>query len=203
MRRLLAAILLVCLPGAAHAEAGVVTGRVVLEVEGVPLEELGPTVVFLDGVSGPLSFEAPRGRIRMHQKNAQFEPRFLAVPAGQSLEMPNDDAIFHNVFSFSKPNDFDLGLYPGGESRSVRFTHPGVVNIYCSIHESMSATVFVSPSPWLAVAKPTGEFELRGVPAGRYRLRVWNERLPEAGQVIEVVAGGTRRVDVPVAMAAP
>jgi len=169
----------------------------------VPLEELGPTVVFLDGVSGPLSFEPPRGRIRMHQKNAQFEPRFLAVPAGQTLEMPNDDAIFHNVFSFSKPNDFDLGLYPAGESRSVRFAHPGVVNIYCSIHESMTATVFVAPSPWLAVAKPTGEFELRGVPPGRYRLRVWNERLPEAGQIVEVTAGATRRVDVPVAMAAP
>ena len=203
MRALLAAILLACLPGAALADSGAVTGRVVLQVEGVPLEELGPTVVFLDGVSGSLSFEAPRGRIQMHQKNAQFEPRFLAVPAGQTLEMPNDDAIFHNVFSFSKPNDFDLGLYPGGESRSVRLTHPGVVNIYCSIHESMTATVFVSPSPWLTVAKPTGEFELRGVPPGRYRLRVWNERLPETDQVIEVVAGGTRRVEVPVAMAVP
>ena len=203
MRRLFAAILLLCLPGSALADSGAVAGRVVLEVEGVPLEELGPTVVFLDGVSGPLSFEPPRGRIRMHQKNAQFEPRFLAVPAGQTLEMPNDDAIFHNVFSFSKPNDFDLGLYPAGESRSVRFAHPGVVNIYCSIHESMTATVFVAPSPWLAVAKPTGEFELRGVPPGRYRLRVWNERLPEAGQIVEVTAGATRRVDVPVAMAAP
>jgi plastocyanin len=203
MRRLLAAILLATLPGAARADTGAVTGRVVLEVEGVPLEELGPTVVFLDGVNGSLSFEAPRGRVRMHQKNAQFDPRFVAMPVGQTLEMPNDDAIFHNVFSFSKPNDFDLGLYPAGESRSVRFAHPGVVNIYCSIHESMTATVFVSPSPWLTVAKPSGEFELRGVPAGRYRLRVWNERLPEASQVIEVVAGGTRRVDVPVAMAAP
>ena len=88
-------------------------------------------------------------------------------------------------------------------SRSVRLAHPGVVNIYCSIHESMTATVFVSPSPWLAVAKPSGEFELRDIPPGRYRLRVWNERLPEASQVVEVVAGGTRRVEVPVAMAVP
>ena len=201
MRSLLAAILLAGLPGAALADSGAVAGRVVLLVEGVPLEELGPTVVFLDGVSGSLSFEAPRGRIQMHQKNAQFEPRFLAVPAGQTLEMPNDDSIFHNVFSFSKPNDFDLGLYPGGESRSVRLTHPGVVNIYCSIHESMSATIFVSPTPWFALVSPTGDFEITGAPLGKGRLRVWNEKLPEASRDVVLEAGGKRRIEIPLEVA--
>ena len=70
--------------------------------------------------------------------------------------MPNDDVIFHNVFSYSTPNDFDLGLYPRGESRAKTFQYPGVVRIYCSIHESMNATIFVAPSIWHAVVGADG-----------------------------------------------
>jgi plastocyanin len=69
----------------------------------------------------------------MHQREARFAPPFLAIAAGQSVAMENDDAIYHNVFSFSKSNDFDLGLYPAGESRTVTFRYAGVVRTYCSI----------------------------------------------------------------------
>ena len=110
--------------------------------------------------------------------------------------MPNDDAIFHNVFSFSKPNDFDLGMYPSGQSRQVTFKHAGVVKIYCSIHESMSGTIFVSPSPWFAVAKANGDFEIAGIPPGRHTLRVWNEKLPEATRSVTLDAGEHERVDI-------
>ena len=103
--------------------------------------------------------------------------------------MPNDDVIFHNVFSYSTPNDFDLGLYPRGESRAKTFQYPGVVRIYCSIHESMSATIFVAPSSHFAVAEPDGDFALRDVPPGKYRLRTWNRRLPPSSQLVEVGSG--------------
>ena len=143
--RLGLAALLCCVALPAAAQDASVAGRVTLAVEGVRLADLGQTVVYLAAEGAPAPAPAKRATIR--QRNAYFAPDFLAIAVGQSVDMPNDDAIFHNVFSFSKPNDFDLGLYPAGESRHVTFEHAGVVKIYCSIHETMSGTIFVSPSP--------------------------------------------------------
>jgi plastocyanin len=198
--RLLLTALLLCAALPAAAQDASVAGRVTLALEGVRLSDLGQTVVFLAGEG---EAPAPRGRKTIRQRNAYFAPDFLAIAVGQSVDMPNDDAIFHNVFSFSKPNDFDLGLYPAGESRRVTFSHPGVVKIYCSIHESMSGTIFVSPSPWFAVASASGEFEIGGIPPGRHTLRVWNEKLPEASRELVLAPGERARVDVALEAGAP
>jgi plastocyanin len=201
MRRLaLAAILLgVALPAAAQEAS--VAGKLTLAVEGVRLADLGQTVVYLAADGAPAPASAKRATIR--QRNAYFAPDFLAIAVGQSVDMPNDDAIFHNVFSFSKPNDFDLGLYPAGESRRVTFEHAGVVKIYCSIHETMSGTIFVSPSPWFAVARASGDYQISGIPPGRHTLRVWNERLPEVTRAIVLDPGQRQRLDIELEGGAP
>jgi plastocyanin len=193
MRRVLAAA---CLAAAlsAPAAAGELRGRVELAFPGVALADVGPVVVYLEGGEGaprpPAS--APAAEIRQH--SASFSPPFLAVARGQGVAMPNDDAIYHNVFSFSAPNDFDLGLYPGGESRSVAFQHPGVVRIFCSIHESMNGTLFVSPTPWFAVVDADGRFAIPGVPAGRFRLRSWAAKLPPSEQEVTLGDGVSSEV---------
>jgi plastocyanin len=190
MRRALAlALLAALLP--ARAPAGEVRGRLQLALPGLRLDQLGPIVVYLEGGPGtaPVS-AAPPAEIR--QRNAQFSPPFLAVARGRNVAMPNDDAIYHNVFSFSAPNDFDLGLYPAGESRAVAFRHSGVVRIFCSIHEGMTGTLFVAPTPWFALADADGGFEISGVPEGRFRLRTWAERLPPSERELRVGAGVTR-----------
>jgi plastocyanin len=199
--RLALAALLCCVALPAAAQEASVAGRLTLAVEGVRLADLGQTVVFLaaDGAAAP----APAKRATIRQRNAYFAPDFLAIAVGQSVDMPNDDAIFHNVFSFSKPNDFDLGLYPAGESRRVTFEHAGVVKIYCSIHETMSGTIFVSPSPWFAVARASGDYEIPGIPPGRHTLRVWNEKLPEATRAIVLEPGQRQRVDITLEGGAP
>jgi hypothetical protein len=111
------------------------------------------------------------------------------VAQGQTVEMPNDDSIYHNVFSFSVPNDFDLGLYPAGKSRSISFRHPGLVRLYCSIHEGMNGTIYVTPTPWFAVADGEGRYAIRGVPAGRWRVKTWTEKLPPVERTLEIGAG--------------
>lgn len=187
--------------GAAGAETradGRVHGRVRFDLPGMQLADLGPVVVYVadDGAPGappPARTDRPAA---VHQKDARFAPAFLAVAAGQAVAMPNDDQIYHNVFSYSRPNEFDLGLYPAGESRSVTLQHPGVVKLYCSIHESMNGTLFVAPTPWFATAAADGSFALEGVPPGRHRLRTWNERLPDTETAIEVSAGGDVAVEV-------
>jgi hypothetical protein len=181
---------------AAAAEPGAVRGRASLSLAGLALADVQPVVVYLeplDGRAPPL----PAGpRPTVHQRNARFAPRFLAVAAGQSVDMPNDDAIYHNVFSYSKPNDFDLGLYPSGHSRTVTLRHPGAVKLYCSIHESMTGAIFVAPSPWFAVVGADGRFAIPGVPAGRYAFATWSERLPGTRRELALRSGETLELDV-------
>jgi plastocyanin len=196
-RRRVALGLALALAGAAGAAPADVRGRVTLDLPGTSLAELGPVVVYLSGPTAKVPAAIPS----VHQKDARFSPGFLAIAAGQSVAMPNDDRIFHNVFSYSKPNDFDLGLYASGQSRTVTLRHPGVVRLYCAIHESMNGTIFVSPSPWFAVAAPDGSFAIAGAPPGRHLLRTWNVRLPDTERPIEVPPGGEIAVQVPLVSA--
>ena len=208
MHRIAAIALLgaACWLGAANAGAeavGELRGSVSLGVANVPLAAVAPIVVYLEALDAPSGVDAlnwnraPLYNVvaRMHQRDAHFSPPFLVVAAGQSVEMSNDDAIYHNVFSYSRPNDFDLGLYPAGESRKLVLRHPGVVKLYCSIHESMNATILVAPTRWFDVVNAKGGYALTGIPAGRYRAVVWTERLPATTRVIEIGAGEPRALD--------
>lgn len=199
----LAALLLLAGATAAAAEPGAVHGRATLSLAGLGLADVQPVVVYLE----PLDAPAPRppasaARPTVHQRDARFAPRFLAVAAGQPIDMPNDDAIYHNVFSYSKPNDFDLGLYPAGQSRTVTLRHPGAVKLYCSIHESMTGAVFVAPSPWFAVLGADGRFAIDGVPPGRYELATWSERLPTTRREIALRNGQALELEVALVEAA-
>jgi plastocyanin len=178
--------LLAALPARAEAPASV-RGRVSVGVASVALADAGPIVVYLEGVAAPAVRAGGGAEIRQHL--ARFEPGFAVVPVGAPVRMPNDDTIFHNVFSYSRPNDFDLGLYGAGEARTLRFEQPGLVRIYCSIHERMNGLIYVTPSSLFATPGASGAYRIGGVPPGRYRLRVWSERLPVWTRELELRAG--------------
>jgi len=135
----------------------------------------GGTVVWLKRLDGPTPRPRPNTGKVITQKGKKFIPRVLAVPVGTTVFFRNDDEIYHNVFSLSHPNEFDLGLYAAGISRNRTFTSPGPVNLLCNIHSSMSAYVYVVDSPYYAQADRRGSFLIRGVPPGRYALRAWHE----------------------------
>jgi plastocyanin len=192
MRRA-ASILLLAGALASPGWAGELRGRIRLALPGLTLPDVGPVVVYLES-DKPIAAPAPPPA-EIRQQNARFSPPFLAVSLGTDVAMPNDDAIYHNVFSFSTPNEFDLGLYPSGESRAVAFRHPGVVKIFCSIHEAMNGTVFVAPTPWFAVVDVDGRFAIRSVPRGKFRLRTWAEKLPPSETPVSIGAG-TKTVEL-------
>jgi plastocyanin len=116
----------------------------------------------------------------MLQKDKMFFPHVLAVQAGSLVEFPNADPIFHNAFSSYNGQVFDIGLYPPGTTRSVKFARPGVVRVFCNIHASMSALIVVVASPYFATTKQDGTFNIAEVPPGQYNLTVFHERASEA-----------------------
>jgi plastocyanin len=109
------------------------------------------------------------------QRNKTFEPRLLVIPAGSTVDFPNNDRWFHNVFSTSKGRQFDLGLYEGGVLRSVMFDRAGVSYLFCSIHPEMMAVVVTVDSPYFGVSDEGGRIAIDHVPPGQYLLHVWRE----------------------------
>lgn len=118
----------------------------------------------------------------MDQRQIKFVPRIMPVLKGTTVEFPNSDKVWHNVFSTSKPNEFDLGLYPPGKTGRVTFDEPGVVRILCNAHPAMEAFIVVKEHPYFTVSDNRGNYRLEGIPPGQYHIRVWH---PELGVVEE------------------
>ena len=178
-------MLLFCLV-AASAHAGPVSGtvRTLGRSRGAP----APSVVYAE----PIGVNAPRqpGRLTLRQKNKTFLPRVLGAPVGSSVTFPNDDLIFHNVFSLSGPQPFDLGLYRSGEAPSRTFAQPGTYRVFCNIHPQMSAIILVVPTPYVTVADPDGRFVL-DLPVGRYRVTAISERASPVSVEVTADAGAS------------
>ena len=131
----------------------------------------------------------------IRQKGENFVPRVVAVPVGSEVSFPNDDPIYHNVFSLSRVKTFDLGRYPQGTSRSQRFTKAGLVKVFCQIHSHMSATVMVFDHPWFATPDEQGRFGLPAMPPGMHAITAWHERLGETTLQVHVEPGRPATID--------
>jgi plastocyanin len=186
-RRALPAVGL-ALAGIGAAWTGAVAGRMTIMDKGNrPAEDVGQAVVWLTGANAPAPTPMA-AEITTSEK--ALSPHVLVVPVGSTVSFPNHDPFNHNVFSLSEENPFDLGLYGRGETRSVRFTRPGVVQIYCNVHAQMSAIVVVRDSPWYTQPQSDGSFSLGSVPPGRYTLHAWHERVPEVTRQLQVPDAG-------------
>lgn len=142
--------------------------------------------------TGSISQPVPdRGAHVLAQKDKQFSPHLLVVPVGSSVDFPNLDPFFHNVFSLFNGKRFDLGLYEGHSHRSVQFDREGVSFIFCNIHPDMAAVVIALKTPYFGISSFDGTVRLVGVPPGRYRLNVWAEDAP-----VYELNGLTRLVEV-------
>jgi plastocyanin len=169
--RLARAIATISVLSASTAAAGPVNGTV--RIVARPGVAPSTVVVYAEPVDAPAARAARK--VTLSQKNKTFQPRVLAVPAGSSVDFPNNDGIFHNVFSLSGPQPFDLGLYRAGETRQRTFTSPGIYRVFCNIHPQMTAMIVVTPSAFTTVAGADGRFTLE-LPPGRYRITALSER---------------------------
>ena len=151
-------------PSTAKRPTSAYPNRTVTAVTLAPPSEVRNVVIFLK--DAPAHDVTPT-RVGIRQRNETFTPRVVAVPVGSEVDFPNDDPYYHNVFSLSRSRAFNLGRYPKGQTRVVRFGKPGIVKVFCDIHSHMSATVVVFNHPWYAVPDDEGRFEIAEPPAGQ------------------------------------
>jgi len=144
------------------AQTGAVSGVVTVMKDDAAKADKSGVVVYLESV--PFTPKDEKREIR--QKNLTFTPGLMVIVKGTTVEFPNDDKVFHNVFSVSKAARFDLGLYKSGESKSVTFREAGVVDVYCNIHPEMAATILVVQNGWFTPAHSDGSYTLAGGCAG-------------------------------------
>jgi plastocyanin len=153
------------------------------------------SVVYLETAPRGAFEQAEAGRAVLDQRNETFVPHILAITTGTTVDFPNSDRIYHNVFSLSKIARFDLGRYAVGRSKSVRFDRPGIVRVFCDIHSHMNAFILVFSHPFFGVADAAGRYHIDNVPPGTYNVIAWNEGVASDPKSIVVPEGAVTELD--------
>src|SRR5712692_892400 len=194
------------------ARAGAIRGRVELRRVVAPIErrpgvaDLGTaaardipnllrSVVYLESAPRGAFETSEGGRAVMDQRNETFVPHVLAVTTGTTVDFPNSDKFYHNVFSLSKIRPFDLGRYAAGRSRPIRFDRPGIVRVFCDIHSHMNAFILVFSHPFFALTGEDGRYRIENVPPGTYSVVAWNEGTSKDTKPATVPDGGVAELD--------
>jgi Plastocyanin len=156
-------------------------------------DEIRNVVLYVQDAPG--APQSPPAHAAMTQDDERFTPHVLPVLRGTTVDFPNADDVFHNVFSLSSARTFDLGRYPKGSAKAVTFDRSGVVQVFCHIHSDMSAVILVLDNPYFAQPARTGRYAIEDVPPGEYTVVGWHERIKPVMRTVRVVAGETARLD--------
>ncbi|MCG3119998.1 MAG: hypothetical protein ALAOOOJD_02560 [bacterium] len=146
-------------------------------------------------IAHEVSPPAAQPRLVMDQKSLTFVPHVLPILVGSTVEFPNSDPVYHNVFSFSPAKTFDLGRYPAGRAKAITFDKPGLVKVYCDMHSQMNAFILVLVNPYFTLTDENGNYTLRDIPAGTYKAKAWFARLPEKTVTVTIRPGETTALD--------
>jgi plastocyanin len=176
-------------PKALAADGITVGGH--LWVSGKPVTD---AVIWLEAPAVP----RPARRAVLDQRDLAFSPTVLAISTGSTVRFPNNDRVLHNVFSFRDGRKFDLGLYPVGQVRDVKFDQAGVSRLFCNIHPGMAAYVVAVDSPYYAVTDKHGAFSLVAVPPGQYTYHAWRAGAAIASGKLTIASNESLEVQWPV-----
>lgn len=176
-----------CTLAAASVSAATVNGKVMFLTKRGQRPVVNETLVWLEPAGR--TFKKPGGAFTMTTRSKTFLPHVMAVPAGSTINFPNEDPIAHNLFSLTPGNTFDLGLYRRGPGKTQKFETPGAVNVYCNVHPNMSAVVHVMSTPYYGFADANGDYSF-DVPPGKYRINAWNEQGGSTMAELEVKGDG-------------
>jgi len=158
-----------------------------------------------------------KAKFVMDQRNLEFIPHVLPVLVGATVDFPNNDKVNHNVFSMSRTKKFNLGSYKAGESKSVVFDKPGIVELRCDVHAEMAAYILVMKNPYFAVTDKQGHFEIpdantlkqtglngvKDLPPGKYFVKTWHEKLKTQKKAVVVPENGDVAIQLDLSRGTP
>ena len=154
-------------------------------------------VVWIENPPAGAKSPAQNGKIEMDQKGCVFIPRVVVVPVGGTVDFLNSDRLLHNLHSISKENPEFNRTQPRNRTIPITFTKPEVVTITCDLHSWMKSWVVVAEHPFYAVTDANGTYRIPNVPAGKYRVRMWQEALGQTTREVTVgVTGGATDFDI-------
>jgi len=159
------------------------------------LQDRARSVVYLESAPRGAFEQSEPGHAVMDQRDETFVPHLLAITVGTTVDFPNSDHIYHNVFSLSKTAKFDLGRYGAGHSNHVRFDNPGIVRVFCDIHSHMNAFILVFSHPFFAITDTDGRYHIDNVPPGTYNVVAWNEGVSSEPRAVTVTDAGVAELD--------
>lgn len=163
------------------------------EIEGRVTGMKGKSVVYVDTIAGK-TFPAPKDHPVINQKGLMFSPQIVVVQQGTTVDFQNGDNVAHNVFWPSIGGDKkltkNLGTWPKGEKRSYTFDKAGIVPLLCNVHPDMLGYLIVSPTPYFAQTDESGNYKIKDVPDGSYKLVVWHEGSKNQSQPVTVAGAG-------------
>jgi plastocyanin len=191
---IIAALSLLAVDAGSAPQNGAVKGKV--SVKGKA--DASGVVVYLEDVPGAVTPRAGSKHAVISQREKQFDPPLTIVVKGTTIDFPNEDKIFHNVFSVSRPARFDLGLYKSGSMKSVEMKRAGIVDVYCNIHPDMIAKVKILDNGFYTITGASGDFDIEGVPAGEYPIVAWLPSGDEARGKVTVKAGEAAKIELAV-----
>ena len=194
---------MLCSPGLSFA------GKIRGELKAKGLRSPANVLVYLTTVSD-VSVDLSNAKFVMDQRNLTFVPHILPVPVGSTVHFPNNDKVAHNVFSLSRAKKFNLGSYKAGESETVLFDKPGIVELRCDVHAEMSAYIMVMKNPYWAVTDEKGRFvipdskymvthginSLKDLSSGKYFIKTWHEKLKTQKKAVVVPQDGEASVQL-------
>lgn len=184
IRRAFVRSVLVALAAGAALPASSQTGTITGKVEATPPKYLAETVVYVKQAPGTF---APKSEA-IDQKGLAFIPHVLVITKGDTVKFLNHDNVAHNVYS-PDVDAFNLGTFKQNEERTHAFTKEGAYSLLCSIHPEMLGYVFVNQNPYAAAVDAKGNFTIKDVPPGTYKLEVWNSHLKAPEKSVTVAAG--------------
>jgi hypothetical protein len=168
--------------------------RSVANHDSVSIPEIKNVVIYLKDIK--FKGQLPVSRQEIRQEHEAFVPRVVAVTRGSTIDFPNADPFFHNVFSLSSASTFDLGRYPMGRQKSATLSNAGLVKVYCHIHSQMSASILVLDHPYFTMPDLNGSFTIPNVPPGTYTIVGWHERIGERAGVVSVKPGASASIEI-------
>ncbi len=193
MKKILISILgLMIIGSCSVAFAGNITGKI--KAKGA--KNGGNAVIYIDKIKGK-NFDPPKEHALMDQKNLTFQPHVLPVLAGTTVDFLNSDDVLHNVYSPDQcVGKFNLGSWPKGQKKSFTFKEPGCTpTLLCNVHPEMEGYVVVVETPYYAVSSQDGNYTIKDVPAGKYTLKIWHEKLKGKDVQVDVPEKGDVTAD--------